>query len=168
MARRDISATAKVVLLAMNMESWGKGGFMDSDQLLAKRAGVGRSSVLAARQALVEKKLIEADGEPEHQVQAYRFLHPEMQAKTGGGREAEPVTVRDPVRCGKCCRACRGVGKAGMCRACVAELELPRQVQAALDRLGAGATAQDIAAHLRLKPLAAKIERILRRKAAVA
>jgi len=165
--RRDITPSAKLVLAVMNMESLNRGGCLVSDQAIADRSGLSRTVVVEGRRKLVKVGLIQVDGGRVQQVQGYRFLHPSMQAATDAPPR-ELTTTRTPVRCAKCSRTCRGIGKTGMCRGCVAELELPRQVQAALDRLGAGATAQDIAAHLKLKPLAAKIERILRRKAAVA
>jgi hypothetical protein len=65
------------------------------------------------------------------------------------------------VKCGRCRKPCRKVGKAGWCRSCVETSELAARVESARAELGQDATPEQLAAHLKNARLAQRIRRIL-------
>jgi hypothetical protein len=78
LARKDLGAGAKVLLMAMGAEAMGSGYFLISDSALAGRCGISRTSVIENKANLEIAGLIDKYGLPRLQVQAYRFLHPDM------------------------------------------------------------------------------------------
>jgi hypothetical protein len=65
------------------------------------------------------------------------------------------------VKCGRCRKPCRKVGKAGWCRSCVETSELAARVKSARTELGQDATPEQLATHLKNAQLAQRIRRIL-------
>ena len=126
--RTDLSATAKIVLAAMAMESYSSGKVSISHQAIATTAGVSRPQVLYCLKVLEGKGLIEADGTPVKQVQPYRLLHARLCARSR--REAVPeVKGRSPVRCPRCGKSRQMLLKVGWCRSCGWELKVRKIAQ---------------------------------------
>ena len=65
------------------------------------------------------------------------------------------------VKCRRCGKPCRKVGKAGWCRSCVEASELAARVESARAEVGQDATPEQLAAHLKNARLAQRIRRIL-------
>ena len=65
------------------------------------------------------------------------------------------------VKCGRCRKPCRKVGRAGWCRSCVETSELAARVESARAEVGQEATPEQLAAHLKNARLAQRIRRIL-------
>jgi hypothetical protein len=65
------------------------------------------------------------------------------------------------VKCGRCRKPCRKVGKAGWCRSCVETSELAARVESARAKVGRDATPEQLAAHLKNARLALRIRRLL-------
>jgi hypothetical protein len=73
----------------------------------------------------------------------------------------QPAPRKTMIQCGGCTRKCARVGATGLCRQCVENIELPRKIVAAQAELGATATAEQIAVHLKMRRFANRIRRII-------
>jgi len=123
MARKDITAGAKMLLLAMNMESFGTGRLAVSDGILAEVSGVSRGQIVELRKSLETAVLIAKEGNPMKQVQAYRLLHPDMQGFSDGvalvtktNRVARKAKIEPCLKCEKPCVRSKADG---LCRRCI-------------------------------------------------
>ncbi len=131
LARSDLGVYSKLVLLVLNMESYGAGIVALSDSMVALKCGISRTQALASRGELERLGLIVRDGAPVKQVQPYRLLHPQMAAGAGG--EARPVvavtTRRTLLKCSSCGARCKALLKTGWCRQCHWKLKVRRVVE---------------------------------------
>lgn len=121
LSRTDITASARLVLAAMNMESLGSGRVAVSDGILAIVAGVSRGQIVEVRRRLEAAGLIQKDGPPSKQVQAYLLLHPDM---CGAGEVREPLTRRPKMElrpCARCKTQCVPQKRTGWCKTCSTE-----------------------------------------------
>lgn len=121
MARKDLSPQAKLVLAAMDMESFGTGFVTVCDEILSADTGIARTHIADHRKALEKATLIEKFGHPVKRVQRYRLIHPEMQ---GTGIAPVGVTTKRSISVstsyGQRCHACGAQlpTKAGVCIVC--------------------------------------------------
>lgn len=69
------------------------------------------------------------------------------------------------VVCSRCTTVVKRIGKTGMCRGCTDAVKLDGDVRRARVELGAEATSEQIAAHLKNGKLAVKIRRIIEQAA---
>jgi|SRR6185503_7160451 len=143
--RKDISASAKLVLGVLDMEAFGRGGIAISHQVIADKCGLSRPQALENIHSLEEVGLIAKDGDPVRQVQPYRFLHPRM---------ARNETKRPLVTCSSCKAQCYGVSKStGWCRSCTSKVAAKRKLLAAERALGPEATLEEKWAWIRNKDI---------------
>lgn len=168
LARRDVSASAKVLLTTMRMESKGSGGIMLSYSWLGQKAGMTKGHVCECTRELETKGFIEKNGAPVKQIQPYRILCEEFIAPE---KPLEPSTLRrtnPAIFCHRCRKRCRGIDpNTGWCRECVESASLPGKIAQAIADLGPGATSDQIAVHLKMKRLSNKIRRIMEENEAV-
>lgn len=153
---------AKVILGAMRMHSRnGRQPVSMSDGAIARGCGLSRPTVIAGLRRLLELGKIERDGEPVKQIQAYKVSPARFEKE-----RAQPASSRSAARlvqCGKCKLGRKMLNRAGLCRGCAAEVKLDADVKQAVAELGTSASPEQIAAHLRLGKLAARIERMIQR-----
>ena len=67
------------------------------------------------------------------------------------------------LRCAKCARPCRGLGREGWCRTCRGDVDEERRYWEAKRVIGEDATLEQIAAHLHLEKITKRLRRIARR-----
>jgi hypothetical protein len=164
LARKDLATSTKLVFAALRMESYGSGQAAVSCAVLAMLSGISRMHAHRGVVQLENKGLIEKDGPKLKQVQPYRILCDDVDADPAIPKE--PTTLRrQTVPCAKCGRKCKSVGISGLCRECVELAELPAKVRQARIELGSTATPDQIAVHLKMRKLSARIRRILEAEA---
>ena len=138
LARRDVTAGAKLVLGAMGVESRGTGFVAASDDALAHIAGMSRNAVSAARKQLIGAGLIRPSGERNQQVQPYEILHPRYKSVNAPGVEEGPPTDlrrrKEWVECPICHHKRPGLLKAGYCRTCKGDRRIERIAERVCDR----------------------------------
>lgn len=126
-----LDPSAKMVLLEMWVESKGCGMVLASDTFLATNTGLSRGTVIAARQALEDTKLIEKIGAPVKQVYRYRFLHAEMcgsgEIPQSAKTQRKAIAKDSAPRCLEC-GATKPISKNGMCGACRTQVRVNREV----------------------------------------
>ena len=120
---KELSPAARVVALAIAMESYGCEIISISQSALAKAAGINRTTAGRAIRELVQIGLLAPDGEPAMQVQSYRLLPPLYR-----GRKPKPASPRIQLQACLCGKAC----VAPPCRACRRRSEVRTIVQAEL------------------------------------
>jgi hypothetical protein len=128
-------------------------------QRLAKFVHADRRGIRASIRALVEFGHLEEKQEGRGRS---RFKLLSRWFVGDAAKEAAPVVATGMPRCPRCSRSVRAVGKAGVCRSCAENERLVGRVAAARQELGATATAEQLAAHLKNERLAARIRRLLR------
>ena len=119
--------TAKLALQGMAMEAYGAGELAISHQALANVCGSSRPTILQGLKHLCRAGLIEKMGDPEKQVQRYRFLHPKFAVKSPpkpGSIAAQNRGI--PVACPQCRRICKRLPRIGVCRTCSTEARTER------------------------------------------
>lgn len=160
--RTDLTASAKLAFSALAMESWGSPDIAISHQALASICGTRRSTMLEALKQLTAAGLIAPLGEPVKQVQPYRILHARI-AELPTPAQAESPAGSSILRCGKCAKAVKQLGKTGWCRSCVADVDAERLYRSALEALGQQASVEQVAEHLHLEKISRRWRRIARR-----
>lgn len=127
LARKDLSASDKIVLCGMCLNSY-KEGFVSriSHSALGVVCGLARTTVMASVKHLVAAGVIEAVGKPERQVTPYRIVDGFYRA----GAEAPVAEKRAVVLnvCGKCKKR-RKVNKTGYCESCRIQSEVERRMR---------------------------------------
>ena len=109
--REDISASCKLVLAGLAMESYGSGHISISHQAVAAICGINRITVLNGLARLCEVGLIEKDGAPVRQVQPYKILHARLV-------DAQAAVVKPKLECPRCHGRCLQLLRVGYCRHC--------------------------------------------------
>jgi hypothetical protein len=135
MKRKDISASSKVLLAGMAMESKCTGRLLMSDGALAKTCGIARSQVIECKRRLEKTGLITKDGDAIKQVQPYKILDQRLSQRNSGqpGEIVVAASKRELATCLRCRKKCGSLSKAGWCRACNADAKLDRKVRVAID-----------------------------------
>lgn len=155
--RKDVTPTAKLVILVYDMESFGDEVVALSDSALATGAGIGRTTVLAARPELVSHGLIEPHGSAVKQVQPYRLNY-----RIPISPAVKPRSTVTAV-CGNCSKRCKRVGKTGWCRSCIADADREFQWKSARSVLGPAATFEQVCEYLHLDRITKQWVRVARR-----
>lgn len=121
---KKLSATAKIVMFGMAMESKGAGEVAISNGALAITCGCSRPSVIAALKNLEAAELIRKKGAPIDQVQAYSLLHPRYAVRQkamlplpADSKPAKPKVIFR-FRCPSCSRMRPSLLRVGWCRSC--------------------------------------------------
>lgn len=125
---KAITPATKLVLAALGDAAWQSKtpGFAGaSHNSLAAMAGLSRTQVLESLKVLTAIGLIEKNGDPVHQVQQYRFLHPRMKVKEAKdlSRLNKENLVPKP-RCSNCEKRSNTINQTGWCFSCRTRVEL--------------------------------------------
>ena len=153
-----------------------RGGIVTAGlRLVAQAAGKSISTVSLAIHRLAAKELIEIRaGAKRGERASYRLTSPIFSKRSplGAGSGAPDVSISaQPIdtkelpggahTCSKCSRQLKRLPTSGLCRGCAEDLELPVRIEQAKAVLGANATPDEIASHMKNRKLAAKIRSIL-------
>lgn len=120
-AIKNLSASAKMVLMAMAIEARGTGYCAASDDALGQLVGLSRPTVIDGRKRLEKADLVRKDGPPIQQVQPYALLHSRFLSANAEEKKADAPSVvrkREWQRCGGCHRLRPALPKTGICRSC--------------------------------------------------
>lgn len=131
---------------------------------LGRACGIGKSALADSIENLERCGHIERSGRKRGQRQEYRLTSAVFRDPSKGAEG----TIGAVSVCRKCGRAMKNATAAGTCRECARSADLEVRVGEALRILGAGATDEQIAAHLHLQKITVPVRRVLRKMERVA